>query len=416
MSDKEMEAINMLRILIVCIAGLLSATAYGADLETVIVAPSEPVQAGEKVEFEVYFINPTDHSILVEARGQLSCRLIGDNKPFEVNLTPTTGGLPFKTVISANGFLKETYSLDMPESLNGNVHIELVQFASKRVLFCVQPTDRQPEKVAAEMPQGKDTFESIQCLFQPKFPYLPAYEPIYFSVGTDPEKSKFQFSFKYRFIDPQGKLAKKYPLVSSFYFGYTQTSLWNLQAESKPFEDTSYKPELFFLSQNIDLSVPWISFFCIQAGLQHESNGQDDPESRSTNYLYAKPIFAFDVGADYHLKVAPKVWVYMHNDDDTNPDLAAYRGYFDLGLKFGKSDSFVLGSNLRYGTKGGSMQFDGTYPLFRAIRKIFFLKEDQDSINPNIYLHAQYYNGYAETLLDYNKKDHALRFGIAFVR
>ena len=106
----------------------------------------------------------------------------------------------------------------------------------------------------------------------------------------------------------------------------------------------------------------------------------------------------------------------MHNDDDTNPDLAAYRGYFDLGLKFGKSDSFVLGSNLRYGTKGGSMQLDGTYPLFRAIRKIFFLKEDQDSLNPNIYLHAQYYNGYAETLLNYNKKDHALRFGIAFVR
>jgi len=406
----------IMRLVLVLALFFLSATTYAADLETIIVAPSGPVQAGETVEIEIYFINPTDHMIQAEAPDPLKCRLISSKTTFEVNLTPTPGGLPLKTVISANGFLKETYTFDVPESLDGNVGIELVQFASKRVLFWVKPTDRQPEKIAAEEVQDKDTFENIQCLFQPKFPYLPAYEPTYFAVGTDTAKTKFQFSFKYRFIEPRNKWARDHPLVTSFYFGYTQTSLWNLQSESKPFEDTSYKPELFYLSQNIDLDVPWVSFFCIQAGLQHESNGQDDPESRSTNYLYAKPIFAFDVGADYHLKVSPKVWVYVHNDDDTNPDLEAYRGYFDLGLKFGKSDGFVLGSNLRYGTKGGSMQLDCTYPLFRAVRKIFFLKEYQDSLTPNIYLHAQYYNGYAETLLNYNKKDHALRFGLAFVR
>ena len=52
----------------------------------------------------------------------------------------------------------------------------------------------------------------------------------------------------------------------------------------------------------------------------------------------------------------------------------------------------------------------------RAVRQIFFMKEGPDSLNPNVFLHAQYYNGYAETLLNYNKKEHALRFGIAFVR
>ena len=34
--------------------------------------------------------------------------------------------------------------------------------------------------------------------------------------------------------------------------------------------------------------------------------------------------------------VAPKVWAYVANDSDTNPDLEQYRGYFDLELEFGR--------------------------------------------------------------------------------
>ena len=197
-----------------------------------------------------------------------------------------------------------------------------------------------------------------------------------------------------------------------FHFGYTQTSLWDLQAESKPFEDTSYKPEIFYLSKNIKLDIPWFTFFCFQAGLQHESNGRDGIDSRSTNYLYVKPIFAFNVGSDYYLKVDPKVWLYVNNDNETNSDLEDYRGYFDLELKCGKQNSFVLGSNLRYGRKGGSMQVDATYPVY----KMLFLDDNQDWINPNLYFHIQYFNGYAESLINYNEKSHAIRLGIAFVR
>jgi len=389
-----------------------SATTSAADIEAILVAPSEPVAHGKPVTIEVYFMNPTDDTVQTEADRRMECRLVSGKRISKTELTPITRESYSRMILPAKGFLKKRYSFIVPKSIKGNVEIELIQFASKPVLLCVQAKDSQAEKDVAEIPACNDTLEEIQTLFQTKFPYLPAYEPTYFGVGTDPEKSKFQLSFKYRIFSAQYGWAKKNPWLTGFHFGYTQTSLWDLQSESKPFEDTSYKPEIFYLSRNLTSDIPWLKFFCLQAGLQHESNGRGGIESRSTNYVYAKPIFAFNIIRGYHLKVSPKVWLYLGNDNETNADLEDYRGYFDLEFKFGKQNSLVLGSNLRYGCKGGSMQLDATYPVY----KMLFLDDEQGWLNPNLYFHVQYFNGYAESLIRFNEKSHAIRLGIAFVR
>ena len=145
--------------------------------------------------------------------------------------------------------------------------------------------------------------------------------------------------------------------------------------------------------------------FGIQTGFQHESNGRDGLESRSTNHLYIKPIIAFGLWDDYHLKFAPKVWAYGRNDDDTNGDLDDYRGYFELETKIGSPESFMLGSYFRSADEGSSYQLDLSYPL----NKLFGGSID-------MYIHAQYFNGYAETLLDYNQKDDAFRLGMSIIR
>ena len=120
------------------------------------------------------------------------------------------------------------------------------------------------------------------------------------------------------------------PWVTGFNLGYTQKSLWDLKSDSSPFEDTSYMPESFYLQDKIDLGVPWISAFGFQTGYQHESNGRDGDDSRSTNYLYFQPIMAFHLWDNYHLKIAPKAWLYVNNDDETNGDLDDYRGYYEI--------------------------------------------------------------------------------------
>jgi phospholipase A1 len=158
------------------------------------------------------------------------------------------------------------------------------------------------------------------------------------------------------------------------------------------------------LIPKIDLGIPLIKAFGIQSGYRHESNGKDGTDSRSTNYLYIEPILAFSLGNNYFLKLAPRVWTYINNIDTTNADLDQYRGYFNFHLSAGNLDGFILDTNTRWAEKGPSFQADLSYPL-----KVF-------SKGVGFYLHLQYFNGYAETLLHYQQKDESIRLGFSIVR
>ena len=116
-------------------------------------------------------------------------------------------------------------------------------------------------------------------------------------------------------------------------------------------------------------------------------------------------VILFSDTNHYGLQVAPRFWTYVNNDDDTNPDLDRYRGYFELEIKTGKMDSFVLGSAFHWAAEGASIQVDLNYPLHR------FLFNTLD-----IYFHAQYSNALAENLIDYNDRSHAFRLGFSVVR
>ena len=98
--------------------------------------------------------------------------------------------------------------------------------------------------------------------------------------------------------------------------------------------------------------------------------------------------------------ITPKIWGYL--DRDENPDIHEYRGYGELGVRFGRDDGFLAQLRLRHSTKGGSTQLDLSYPLSRAILS--------DTAS---YLHFQVFHGYGETLLDYNRS-RGTQFRIGF--
>ncbi len=250
------------------------------------------------------------------------------------------------------------------------------------------------------------SLDSLYSLYQPYLVNISSYEPIYFLLGADPKDSAYQISFKYRFVGEQGKLAQEHPALKGFHLAYTQTSFWDLKSDSQPFEDTSYKPELMYISPNLAAPLSWLDGLVIQTGLQHESNGRADPYSRSTNFMYVKPVFIhYNPDNKWGFMIAPKIWAYAANDNQTNPDLYAYRGYFDLELKAGKADGLVLGSHFRWAKAGGSIQVDATYPLDQLFQR-----------NLDLYLHVQYVDAWAESLLHYHERNQAVRIGIAIVR
>lgn len=231
------------------------------------------------------------------------------------------------------------------------------------------------------------------------------HEPMYFLVGgDDPASARFQFSFRYRLTDGHGVLDQRFPVKTGLYFGFTQTSLWDLESDSRPFHDTSFRPSLFYrwmLSNPEDGASVALS-----GGYEHESNGKDEASSRSidTLFLKAEGRYYLADGRRY-FAVEPKVWTYLDRDD--NPDIARYRGYGELGLRFGRDDGLMLGAILRRGTAGYMRrQFDLSYPLRRSIFS-----------GVGAFAHLQYLSGYGETLLGYDeRRDPQLRVGVSLVR
>lgn len=234
---------------------------------------------------------------------------------------------------------------------------------------------------------------------------LGFHEPMYFLVGgNDPVSARFQFSFRYRLTDGQGVLDERFPVETGLYFAFTQTSLWDLESDSRPFRDTSFRPSLFYrwmLSDPEDGASVALS-----GGYEHESNGKDEASSRSidTLFLKAEGRYYLADGRTY-FGVEPKVWAYLDRDD--NPDITRYRGYGELGLRLGRDDGLMLSSILRRGSAGYMRrQFDLSYPLRRSIFS-----------GVGAFAHLQYLSGYGETLLGYDeRRDPQVRVGVSLVR
>lgn len=258
----------------------------------------------------------------------------------------------------------------------------------------------------ASIPSTYESFDSLFTLYQPYLANISAYQPIYFLMGANPEESRFQISLKYQLFSETCPIALCKPWLAGFHLGYTQTSSWDLKSDSAPFEDTSYKPEIFFLSKNMKFRPGLFKGLFFQTGVLHESNGQADDRSRSTNMLYVKPIaIMYSESTGYGLQISPKITSYFNNSDSTNPEFKDYRGPLELELKAGKTDGLVLDTSLRWAKEGTSLQLDLTYPISLSIFS-----------NLSLYLHAQYADALAETLLNYKERTQAFRIGISLVR
>jgi phospholipase A1 len=85
--------------------------------------------------------------------------------------------------------------------------------------------------------------------------------------------------------------------------------------------------------------------------------------------------------------------------DDDNPGMGRYLGYGDfLFMRSGRNRSFslLLRNNLRTRNNKGALQADWSFPLHRNLKG-----------------YMQYFTGYGETLIDYNRPCTRIGLGVA---
>ena len=329
------------------------------------------------------------------------------------------GALPDRIELRAGEFRRIEYIGTVPSGLRGRVRIDAIDVdAPPMLVTLVQPRDSVareavaagPDTAAAPPSQAVDpvavTTLAVRASDDPNLQdegRLSFYDPMFFVVGPGIDgNAQFQLSFKLRLYEPRDRASRG--IIDNLYLGYTQTSLWDLTADSKPFLDTSYRPALFYYVPDIGWRVGG-GAVGLAAGYEHESNGQDGAESRSLDSLFIKPYFTFGDPSRFYWTFAPKLYLYL--DKTENPDIARYRGYGDFRFTYGKDDDWQLATSLRKGTQSSAYSVDmqWTYPLARWFNGVAG------------YLMLQYFNGWGETLLDYNQRESwRVRAGYAISR
>jgi outer membrane phospholipase A len=289
------------------------------------------------------------------------------------------------------------------------VRVDLAGAESNRLALMVtahDPIERMhaPEEADAHSDTASSGIDNT--FFTAEEPALSANEPMYFVIGDRGGlNARFQFSFKYRIFDSDSFPVAWFPPLVGLNFAYTQSSIWDLGANSAPFRDTSYRPSFFWQGTTFGKGVmPDL----VRAGYEHESNGKDGENSRSINMLFAQPVWRTEFSDGRALVFAPKVYTYIDKADKAdNSDIQHYRGYADWNLRYGREDGWLLATQLRHGTAGyGSAQLDLSYPL----RKPLFARTGG-------FLHLQLFEGYGESLLDYNtERSSQIRLGFSIVR
>ena len=402
---------------------------YGVASVSVLRPPREAVSS-KPLEVTIVYSGDQPDGTEVDVPAELNVAISNtDITPKPLALTRERGAPDHLKL--ASGELKAIrYSGQWPDWARGAMKIDVpgLDVSPSFVLLTRPPRSAKPEALAStdstqgessaatSVPQAPVTAASLSAgsaaakssgpdLNSFLVSRLSTFEPMYFADGSNGENlAKFQLSFKFRMVIPDDPRSRGF--VDNLYFGYTQTSLWDLGEYSAPFRDTSYMPQLFYYLSDTGWKSSWFSKMGIMAGYEHESNGRDGPESRGIDIFFVRPTWDFgDVDAN-HLTVSPKVYFYAHIAGE-NHDIADYRGYMDLLIKYGSNDGWQLATTLRKGMKStyGSVDTQFTYPLSKLINSRW-----------GGFLWVGFFTGYGEDILDYNQHRWIARIGYSVAR
>ncbi len=203
---------------------------------------------------------------------------------------------------------------------------------------------------------------------------------------------EFKFQLSVKFPVAYGIVGRN----SSLWFAYTQQAYWQAYNSniSAPFRDTNHEPEAFIV---VKPKEGWLGIkpSYITYGLNHQSNGQAGDLSRSWNRFYVDFLFetentAFSIKPWYRFPESSEV--------DDNPDIEDYYGYGEFSVIHVIDDysiDLMLRNNLKDSGNRGAVQIGFNFPLWGKTRG-----------------YIQYFNGYGQSLLDYNHQTQSLGIGV----
>jgi phospholipase A1 len=227
-------------------------------------------------------------------------------------------------------------------------------------------------------------------------------------LDLDDAEAKMQFSFK---TEALTRTPIDFAPINDLGFSsvrlwaaYSQQSSWQWfnRRNSRPFRETSYEPELI---ATFDRHVGSSGLKLVNVGFAHQSNGRDEPGSRSWNRVYVQGGWEWPT---YGVSLLARGWVRADPDrNDDNPDILKYLGRGDLVARwesqencaadFDKKNCHRVWALLRPHPGRGFLQIDWATAWRLGVARF----------------HVQVSSGYGESLIDYNHSQTTYGFGFS---
>lgn len=223
-------------------------------------------------------------------------------------------------------------------------------------------------------------------------PSSPSFEDQPIATDLQSTETKFQLSFKVPV------LTGLFDDRTRLWAAYTQQSHWQAYnwERSSPFRETNFEPEVF-LSHEPSWTLGDGRVEVLRLGFNHESNGREEPFSRSWNRIKGEVVFSTN---RWVFALSPWYRIPETASNDDNPDIDEYIGHGDLRVLYKADGRYAVDArllnNLRSDHNRTSVELNFSFPL-----------------NDSFSAHFQYYNGYGETLIDYNERVQRLGIGVS---
>lgn len=227
------------------------------------------------------------------------------------------------------------------------------------------------------------------------------YDTEEFSEAFGDEDSSFKNT------ESQFQLSFKAPLAVNLFeqnidifAAYTARSFWQVYQKdiSSPFRETNHQPEVWF-EFHPEFEYFGFSPTAAAVGAAHQSNGRSGNLSRSWNNVFA------DLGlqnGNFLVTIRPWVRIPESDENDDNPDLTDYLGHGELrfAYKYNKNVfSLMSRNNLESGFSKGAVEVGWSFPI---------------PYYPYMKGYLQYFSGYGESLIDYDRYVNRIGFGFLF--
>lgn len=207
----------------------------------------------------------------------------------------------------------------------------------------------------------------------------------------------------YDIVEVKFQLSLKTKLLQSIFWGkgdlwvgYTQIAHWQIYNEelSRPFREINYEPEIIF-KYPLHIKAFTGEFKSIGFSFTHQSNGRELPYSRSWNRI----IFDLSYEIESWI-VSVRPWIRLSDGKkDDNPAITDYIGDGELNLSYSynRHQFYTVITHPFNQFQGGSVQLNYIFPIKGHLRG-----------------HLQAFQGYGETLIDYNNKQTTIGIGVSF--